>query len=136
VRRAKCISGPLLCRFILAHSDADHILAGAEVLGVPSHMVGVVAERCLEPSHDVAGRPVRFALDVNACKSLVAVKYVAAVRSEAGPLLGGAVPPGGARPALALSPGSDNGVIYTIKSGRRRAARTASKGCALNRLAG
>jgi len=86
VRRAKRISGLLLRRFIVAHGDADHVVARAEVLDVPAHMVGVVAERSLHPSREIADCPVRFALDVNPCKSLLAVRYIATVRSEAGPL--------------------------------------------------
>src|SRR3954468_5921654 len=58
VRRAKRITRPLLSRFIVAHSDAHHVVAGAEVLGVPVHMVGVVAERSLDPSRDIADSPV------------------------------------------------------------------------------
>src|SRR3954471_6203773 len=85
VRFPEGVSGSLLGRFIVAHGDADHVVAGAEVLDVPAHMVGVVAERRLELSPDVADHPVRFAFDVDPCKSLVAVKYVAAVSSEAGP---------------------------------------------------
>jgi hypothetical protein len=48
------------------------------------HVVGVVADRGLKPSHDGSGLPVRFAADVDASQTLVTVKYLAAVSSESG----------------------------------------------------
>lgn len=84
MRRAKRIGGSFFGRLIVAHGDADDVTTGAQVLRVPAHVVGVLADYRLEPSHNGACRTVRFAADVDPGKTLVTVKHVAAVGSEPG----------------------------------------------------
>ena len=86
MRRVQRGSGSLLGVLILADLHPDHVVPGAEILGVAPGLVGVVAEDVLEAPDEAAGPPVLITVDVDPRQSLRAVQDVAVIGPEAGRL--------------------------------------------------
>ena len=84
MRRAQRVGRTLLGRLVFADRHADEVVTGAEVLGVPAGVLGVVAEQRLEPPQELAAAAVRGAVDVDVGEAFLAVEDLVVVGCEPG----------------------------------------------------
>ena len=84
MRRSERIGRASPGRLVIAHGDAYDVVTGAQVLRIAAHVIGVVTDGGLDPSHHGARRPVRFAANVDARKTFITMKHLATVSSESG----------------------------------------------------